>query len=132
LRPTVLLADDDPAILALIQNLIDGEFLVVGAFLSGEEVLRAHAKLNPEVIVLDISMPSISGFEVARRLRQQGCNTRIVFITLHEQPEFISTALALGALGYVIKSRAGSDLVPAIRAALSGQVFVSSHNNLSQ
>jgi len=82
-------------------------------------------RLRPEVIVTDISMPILNGIEAADRLKESGCNSRIVFLTVHSDTEFVRRCLSAGAFGYVPKSRIASELVPAIREALAGNIFVS-------
>jgi len=77
------------------------------------------------VIVTDITMPKLNGIEAVRRLREAGSTSKFVFLTVHEQPEFLHACFAEGALGYVTKSHLGTDLVPAINEVLSGQQFIS-------
>ena len=122
----VLLADDNAAILEHVRAMLCSEFEVVGAFPEGESVLREYDRLQPDVIILDISMGRLSGIEVARRLRDTGRQAKIVFLTVHEDQEFVSAALGAGGSAYVVKSRMGTDLIDAVRAALAGKLFVSS------
>jgi DNA-binding NarL/FixJ family response regulator len=121
----VLVADDNPAILEVVGELLGTDFVVVGSCLDGESVLREASALNPDVIVLDISMGDLSGIEVARRLQDTSCHIKIVFLTVHENAEFVRSALAAGGAAYVFKSRLHTDLIPAINAACSGKLFVS-------
>jgi len=83
--------------------------------------------LKPDVIVTDISMPILNGIEAADRLKESGCNSRIVFLTVHSDTEFVRRCLSAGAFGYVPKFRIANELIPAIRAALEGNIFVSQH-----
>src|SRR5271157_1843204 len=98
---------------------------------NGLEMIEEAMRLRPDIIVADISMPGLDGIEAAHRLREMGARATIVFLTIHESPEFVEACLAEGALGYVVKSQMKKDLIPAINAALSGQCFVSStrHTN---
>ncbi len=121
----VLVADDNPAILEVVGELLGREFLVVGSCSDGNSVLREAATLNPDVIVLDISLGDLSGIEVARRLSQVSCHIKVVFLTVHESAEFVRSALAAGGAAYVFKSRLHTDLFPAIEAACAGKLFVS-------
>ncbi len=84
-------------------------------------------ELKPDVLVLDISMPVMNGIETAYRLRQAGAKTRIIFLTVHDDPDFARQALEAAALGYVIKPRIVSDLLVAIKEAHAGRSFVSPH-----
>ena len=93
--------------------------------LNGLALLAEAERLNPDVIVLDITMPGLDGIEAARRLRNSRHPARLVFLTVHERPEFARAALDAGGLAYVIKPRLASDLVPAIRAALADRRFIS-------
>jgi DNA-binding NarL/FixJ family response regulator len=121
----VLLADDNLAILDHVKSMLFPEFEVVGAFPEGERVLSEYDRLQPEVIILDISMGRVSGIDVARRLRDTGRQAKIVFLTVHEDQEFVSAALGAGGSAYVVKSRMGTDLIKAVHAALEGRLFIS-------
>ena len=124
-RPRVLLADDHPAMLALTAAVLAGEYLVVGSVGDGRELLAEAERLHPHVIVLDITMPRLDGIEAARPLRRLQRPARLVFLTVHEDADFAQAALDAGGLGYVVKARLASDLLPAIRAALADSRFVS-------
>jgi len=125
---TVLLADDNPVILSHVRKLLgrNGQYEVVGAITDGGAVLPEYSRLRPDVIVLDISMGELSGIEVARTLVESGCNAKIVFLTVHEDSDFLNAAMGAGGSAYVVKSRVSTDLMSAIDAALSGKLFVSS------
>ncbi len=122
---SVLVADDHEAMLDRVARLLATEFNVVGAVTDGQQALDATVKLKPDVLVLDISMPVMNGIEAARRLKSAGSEARIVFLTVHDDPDFARKALEVGALGYVIKSRLAADLVTAVREAHSGRSFLS-------
>jgi DNA-binding NarL/FixJ family response regulator len=100
-------------------------FEVVNRACNGEEGLNAALRLDPDVVVLDISMPLLNGFEVARRLRQQKHRAALVLLTFHEDVEFVRAAQSLGVLGYVIKRRMASDLPMAVSTVLGGRMFLS-------
>lgn len=123
--PRVLLADDHPAMLALAASTLESECEVVGAVADGAALCAAAARLDPDVIVLDITMPQLDGLEAAHALRRTYPRTRLVFLTVHEDADFARAAFAAGALGYVVKSRLASDLLPAVRAAVAGKRFLS-------
>jgi len=130
-RRRILLADDYPLMLERVKTFLEPTFDVVGLAHDGLEMVEEAKRLNPDIIVADISMPELDGIEAAHRLREMGARASIVFLTIHESPEFVEACLAEGALGFVAKSHMKTDLIPAINAALSGQCFVSStrHGN---
>jgi DNA-binding NarL/FixJ family response regulator len=129
-RPRVVLADDHREMLVRVKALLASEFTVVGAVGDGETLLDAEADLRPDVLVIDITMPGISGLEAAALVRRRGSQVPIVFLSVHEEPEFVLAARQAGALGYVSKVRLASDLIPAVRAALDGRRFVSASVNV--
>ena len=121
----ILLADDHPAILAETARILQQDHEVVGTAADGLELLVAVKRLDPDLIVLDISMPHLDGFEAARRLKQAGCRSKLIFLTVWEDLDFAREAMSLGADGYVIKSRLASDLIPAVSEAWAGNHFLS-------
>jgi len=123
-RVRVLLADDHAPVLEGVSTLLGSIFEIVDAVGNGEALISATLRLNPDVIVADITMPGVNGIQAARRLRENGSAARFVFLTVHEEQEFIDACVAEGA-GYVAKYRMKSDLIPAIQAALAGRTFVS-------
>jgi len=130
-RRRILLADDYPLMLERVRTLLQSTFDVVGVAHDGHEMIGEAMRLNPDIIVADVSMPGLDGIEAAHRLRKMGATATIVFLTIHESPEFVEACLAAGALGFVMKSQMKADLIPAINAAMSGQRFISStrHGN---
>jgi len=108
-----------------IVELLTPEFEVIGAVCDGQALIEAAAATNPDVIISDISMPILSGIEAAQQLSKSGSKAKIVFLSVHEDPDYISASLAVGAIGYVIKPRITSDLRVAIKRALKGMRFVS-------
>jgi DNA-binding NarL/FixJ family response regulator len=126
-KATILLADDNSAIIDHVSSLLaaDDEYEVVGALSNGAAVLPEYERLRPDVIVLDISMELVSGIDVAQRLRDCGCHSKIVFLTVHEDADFVTAAMGAGGSAYVVKARLGMDLIPAIYAALCNKFFVS-------
>ena len=110
---------------ALTADALAGEYLVVGSVGDGRELLAEAERLHPDVIVLDITMPQLDGIEAARQLQRSQRPARLVFLTVHEDADYARAALDAGGLGYVVKTRLASDLLPAIRAALADQPFIS-------
>ena len=124
-RARILLADDHKAMRERVVHLLEEEFEILGAFEDGLAMVDAAERLKPDLCLLDISMPILNGIEVANELRQDGSTAKIIFLTIHEDPDFVQAALNTGASGYVVKSRIASDLVAAVRQVLAGQKFVS-------
>ena len=124
-RIRVLVADDHEAMLERVAELVKTEYDVVGTATDGQQVLDAARELKPDVLVLDISMPVMNGIETAHRLKEAGAEARVVFLTVHDDPDFAREALEAGALGYVIKQRIASDLMIAINEVCAGRSFVS-------
>lgn len=126
-KASILLADDNPGMLDHVRRMLEkeDEYEVVAAVKDGPGVLREYTQHRPDVIILDISMGDLSGIDVATYLRNIGCESKIVFLTVHEDSDFVSAALGAGGSAYVVKSRLSADLIPAIQAALSDKLFVS-------
>jgi DNA-binding NarL/FixJ family response regulator len=124
-RASVLLADDHRAVCESVAALLESDFDVLGTVSNGVEMLAEAQRLRPDVVVTDISMPVLDGIEAAKQLRAKNAEARIVFLTVHDRPEFVRACLATGALGYVVKRRLTSDLVTAIEEALAGRRFIS-------
>ena len=124
-RPRILLADDHRLIIERVLSLLESKFEVVGVVDNGEDLLTEARRLEPDVIVLDIAMPVLTGIEAAHELRESGSKVRLVFLTVHEEASFLRACLAEGGLGYVTKSRLRTDLIPAIHSALSDCRFIS-------
>jgi DNA-binding NarL/FixJ family response regulator len=121
----VLLVDDNEAMLARAATVLASGCDVVGTASDGQAALAAAEALDPDVIVLDISMPGMSGLEVAARLRRSGSRADLVFLTVHDEEEFVLAAKAAGGKGYVVKGRLVSDLLNAVREVRAGGSFVS-------
>lgn len=124
-RWRLLLADDHEAMLASVEEVLGARYDVVGIAGDGETLLDLVAALDPDIAVIDISMPGLNGMQAAQRLKDSGAPTKLVFLTIYGNPEFIRAAFAAGALGYVLKRRMVTDLPLAIEAALAGKRFLS-------
>jgi DNA-binding NarL/FixJ family response regulator len=124
-RKRVLVADDQARVLDVVEGLLRESFDVIGLVSDGQAALEATLALRPDLVVLDISMPGMSGIEVAKELRQRSSTATIVFLTVHEDAQITASCLAAGALGYIVKQFMGSDLILAVNEALAGRVFVS-------
>ena len=121
-RARILIADDHEEIRNEIVQLLKRRFEVLGAVGDGPEFLEAVDRLKPDLCVLDISMPNMSGIEVAQRIKRSDSQMKIVFLTLHDDTDFRDAALATGE-GYVTKARMGRELLPAIKLVLAGGRF---------
>jgi DNA-binding NarL/FixJ family response regulator len=121
----VLLVDDNGEVLTDLRDELSAEFEVAGTAENGEEAIREVLRLDPDVMVLDMTMPLMSGLQVASSLRDMHPRTKILFLTIHEEPEYISAAFSVGACGYVTKRRLASDLALAIREVFVGHNFLS-------
>jgi DNA-binding NarL/FixJ family response regulator len=108
-----------------IAQLLQDEGEIVGAVENGEQLIGAALNLNPDLIVLDVSMSVINGIEVAHRLKTLGLRAKVIFVTMHEDDTFMTAATVAGALGYVFKHRVAIDLIPAVRKVLQGHPFAS-------
>ena len=124
--PRVLLADDRPEMLEQVTRLLQGNAEIVGVARNGREALELAALADIDVLILDISMPLLNGIQVASSLKERGHTAKIVFVTVHEDRDYIEAAWSVGALGYVLKSRLGTDLIPALQEVVAGRAFSSS------
>lgn len=125
-RPRVLLADDHRLVAEGIKALLSVELDVVAVVESGEALVEAARSLKPDLIVADIAMPGISGFQALAQIQQDDPEVRLVFLTMHPEVAYVRRALEAGALGYVLKHAAPTELMKAIRAALDGKRHVDS------
>jgi DNA-binding NarL/FixJ family response regulator len=121
----LLVAEDHTGMRHKVVSTLENEFSVVGSVADGQQMLDAESRVNPDVVILDISMPIMDGFEAATQLKQRAPNARIIFLTAHDDPAYLKKALAIGALGFVIKSRLASDLRLAVREVMTGRRFIS-------
>jgi DNA-binding NarL/FixJ family response regulator len=124
-RPRLVLADDHPETRALLRGLLETEFNVVGIAEDGPALVRAAELLTPDVIVTDIGMPGLDGISAATLVLRRHPATRVVFVSVHSERGVVNSGMAAGGLGYVLKLAAGEDLIPAVRAALRGQIHIS-------
>jgi DNA-binding NarL/FixJ family response regulator len=124
-RVRVLLADDHEDFLAVEARLLEPEFDVIEKVGDGRASVEAVARLGPDLLVLDIAMPVMNGIEAARQLHASRSPVKIVFLSVHDDPDYVRAALAAGALGYVVKCRLASDLLLALREVWAGRSFVS-------
>ena len=121
----IFLVDDNGDMLKDLRDELSAEFEIAGTAENGEEAVREVPRLDPDILVLDITMPVLNGLQVASMLRERHPRTKILFLTIHEEPEYISAAFSAGAWGYVTKRRLANDLPLAIREVFGGRNFLS-------
>jgi len=125
-RTRVILADDHQLILDALKNLLQPEFEVVGTFADGLALVEGAPQLKPNVIVLDIGMPTMNGLSAGQRLKQLIPAVKLIYLTMNQDQEMAAEAFRLGASGYLLKSSAGSELLDAIRCVSRGGNYVTS------
>ncbi len=121
----LVLADDHHGMAEAICGTLDEDFEVVGAVEDGAQAVTAVLMLNPDALIIDISMPILNGLQAAKQLQTANSRAKIIFLTVHEGPEFLDAAFSAGASAYVTKARLSTDLIPAIHEAMLGRAFVS-------
>jgi DNA-binding NarL/FixJ family response regulator len=131
-RARVIIADDNKQVREKVVQLLSPRFEVVGAATDGVAAFDMVMLLQPEIVVMDISMPGISGIEAASKIKKSRSETKTVFLSVHEDPDFVRAALAIGAHGYVVKSDMANDLNAALESALAGLSFISPRCSLSE
>jgi DNA-binding NarL/FixJ family response regulator len=124
-RPRVLLAEDHRIVAEGLKSLLAADFDLAGVVEDGQAMVEAALRLRPDIIVADISMPSLNGIEALEVLRKDGFDVPVVFLTMHRDVAYARRALEAGAAGYVLKHAAASELLQALRAALEGGTYVS-------
>jgi DNA-binding NarL/FixJ family response regulator len=123
-RPRILLGDDHALLLGAFEKLLSGEFDVVGQATDGRALVAAAERLKPDVVVLDISMPQLNGLEAGRQIKQKQKHVKLVFVTMSEDPDLASEAFRIGAVGYLLKRSAASELITAIREVVQGRSYI--------
>jgi DNA-binding NarL/FixJ family response regulator len=124
IRPRVILADDHTLLLDAFRKLLIDDCEVVAAVSDGRALLEATATLRPDVVVVDIAMPLLNGIDAARQIKQTLPDTRIIFLTMNEDPDLAAEAFRAGASGYLLKRSAASELQTAIREVVMHRSYV--------
>lgn len=124
-RKRILLADDHQAIVEEVRDLLDQAYEVVGTVENGQTLVEAAQRLKPDLIITDISMPVMTGFEAAAKIRALGLATKLIFLTVQSSPAYLKRARSLGADGYVLKVYSTEQLVTAVSKVLAGDTFFS-------
>ena len=124
-RKRILLADDHAAMLEEVRGLLEHDYEIVGAVANGESLVKAAQELKPDLIISDISMPRMTGFEAAARIRALGVQSKLIFLTVQSAAAYVKKARSLGADGYVLKVYSNEQLALAVSEVLKGNSFVS-------
>ena len=124
-RKRLLLADDHAEMLEELRVLLDADYEIVGAVENGQKLVEAAQSLKPDLIISDISMPVMTGFEAAARIRESGISTKIIFLTVQSSSAYLKKARTLGADGYVLKVYTNEQLPAAISSVLTGTPYFS-------
>jgi DNA-binding NarL/FixJ family response regulator len=123
-RPRILLADEQRIFLDGVQKILEGEYDLVGDAEDGRELMKSAATTHPDVVVLEILMPLLSGMEAARQLSKVSPHSKIVFLTALSDPKYVTEAFRVGASAYLTKKCPAAELIGAIREVLRGNVYV--------
>lgn len=123
-RPKVLIADDYALLRAAFQKLLEQNCEVVGEVADGRALLEAAPKLRPDIILMDVAMPLLNGLDAGRQLKRIMPNVRLIFLTASEDPDVAREAFHIGALGYVVKNSAASELSQAVHEAMCGRPYL--------
>jgi len=123
-RPRVLIADDHRLLRDALTRLLESECEVVGCVADGRAVLTDAARLEPDIVVLDVAMPLLNGLDAARQLRQAMPRVKVIFLTMNEDPDIAAEAFRLGASGFLLKNSAASELLQAIREVARGRSYI--------
>jgi DNA-binding NarL/FixJ family response regulator len=129
-QASLVLVDDNASILDRVVSMLEKDYQIVGTACDGPTALRTIEVHKPDVVVLDVCLGDTNGIDLARQLRATGYSGSIVFLTVHDDPDFVSAAFSAGGSGYVTKSQMAGDLVTAIQAVLEGRSFVSASNRI--
>jgi len=124
-RARILVAEDHELMRKQVVRLLRRDFDVVEAVANGKALLEAAARLNPDVCVLDISMPHLNGIETVNHLKQTKSSPKVIFLTIHSDADFVGAAFKSGVEGYVFKTRMAIDLIVAVKEVLAGRTFLS-------
>ena len=121
---TVLIADDHAVFAEALRSLLQDEYVVLATVTDGRSLVEQTAKLRPQVLIIDIAMPLLNGFDAAKRVLEQSPSVKVVFLTMQEDPRLAAAALKLGPIGFVLKHSAASELLTAISQVLAGKSYV--------
>ena len=123
----ILIVDDYPPVRRMVRQIIEAspDLRVVGELPDGTGVLKFLEKSQAELILMDISMPHLGGFEATRKIKQDYPDVKVLMLTIHKYKEYAERAMSMGAEGYLLKEEVGDELMSAITSLRNGQIFVS-------
>lgn len=124
MKARILLGDDHALILDGLRNVLQSQYEIAGLAKDGRALVQAAEKLKPDLVVVDISMPLLNGFEAAKQIKKSLPHTKVIFLSQHLNPAYLKQALRLGASGYVLKAGATEELQQAIEAVLRGKTYI--------
>jgi DNA-binding NarL/FixJ family response regulator len=124
-RPRILLADDHTLLVDAVQKLLEPEFDVLGTAPDGQTLLRMALQLKPDLVIVDLGLPLLNGFDAGRELKELLPHTKLLVLTMNEDPSIAAEAMRQWASGYLLKKSAGTELTQAIRELLKGKSYVS-------
>jgi len=120
----ILLADDHKFITESLKSILEPTYEIVGTVEDGQKLIKEAVRLLPDVLIVDISMPKLNGLEAVRQIKKEGVESKVIFLTMHPDIIYASNALEVGALGYVLKHSAHSELLQAVENVLLGKIFI--------
>jgi DNA-binding NarL/FixJ family response regulator len=123
-KPRILLADDHSLVLEGFRRILEEEYEIIGTAEDGRALLEVAERCKPHIVLLDISMPLLNGIDAARQLKKLLPDVKVIMVTMHADPAYLNEAFKAGAVGYLLKRSAGSELTQAIRSVLNGNYFV--------
>jgi DNA-binding NarL/FixJ family response regulator len=123
-RPRILLADDHTLVLDGYRKILEGSCDILGAAEDGRTLVKMAHQLQPDIVTLDISMPHLNGVDAARKLHKELPAIKLIFVTMHADQAYVAEAFKAGASGYLLKRSAGTELVQAVQAVMSGHTYV--------
>lgn len=124
-KARVLLADDHALVAEGLQKLLESEYELVGTVADGRALLNTIEKVEPDIALVDISLPLLNGLDAARQIKKTAPHVKLIFLTMHADQTFVTEAFRLGASGYVLKQSAASELLFALTEVLKGRTYVS-------
>ncbi|MGD9265561.1 MAG: response regulator transcription factor [Lysobacterales bacterium] len=125
MRPSIFLADDHSLLLDAFSNLLEQKYDVIGTATDGRQLLQKLRTLEPDVVLMDIAMPHMNGFDAGEKLKQTHPNVKLIFLTMNDDPAMVTEAFRIGANGYLLKNSAASELFQAIDSVLKSKNYVS-------